>query len=276
MKRALLYLELLVILTAIFLIHNHTTGAYQPTSRGIGVMIIGAALGISSTLLQGFFRNTIADVGFMGIATAGALGSVTSIALGNEFGSRIGLFISVLFALAGYYAFGLIKNKFFTNGILLTLILSTPILLITQNKEHDGLFWILGSFTELNKLNVKHFAPFVEVGLITSFFVARKVLSNSNWVKFFVGIGTAFLIGSFVNVTGVIIGFGIFIPYLTQKLIKGDTRRILSYSALTGPILLLIIDMIVNHLNEISVTVITLLMALVLSWFSKKQAKSQK
>lgn len=275
MKRALLYLELLVILTAIFLLHNHTTSAYQPTSRGIGVMIIGAALGISSTLLQGFYRNTIADVGLMGIATAAALGSVTSISLGNEFGSRIGLFISVLFAFAGFYLFSFIKNKFLINGVLLTLILSTPILLITQNKEHDGLFWILGSFSELNKLNVKHFAPFVEVGLITSFFVARKVLSNSNLVKLFVGIGTAFLIGSFVNVTGVIIGFGLYIPYLTQKLIKGDTRRVLSYSALTGPILLLVVDMVVNHLNEVSVTVITMLLAILLSWFSKKQAKSQ-
>ena len=192
MKRALLYLELLVILTAIFLIHNHTTSAYQPTSRGIGVMIIGAALGISSTLLQGFHRNKIADVGLMGIATAGALGSVVSIALGNEFGSRVGLFISVLFALAGYYIFTFIKARYLVNGVLLTLILSTPILLMAQNKKPDGLFWVLGSFTELNKLNVKHFAPFVEVGLITSFFVARKVLSNSNWVKLFVGVGTAF------------------------------------------------------------------------------------
>ena len=49
----------------------------------------------------------------MGIATAGALGSVTSIALGNEFGSRTGLSISVLFAFAGYYIFSFVKNKFF-------------------------------------------------------------------------------------------------------------------------------------------------------------------
>lgn len=158
---------------------------------------------------------------------------------------------------------------------MLTFILSTPILFLTKNSQHDSTFWLLGSFTELNKHHVKVFAPFVEVGIITSFFVARKILNESNVVKLFVAIGSAFLIGPWVNVTGAILGFGIFIPFITKRLIKGDTRRVLSYAALTGPIILIILDVLINKLNDISVSVITLAFSLLLSLFGKKQAQRQ-
>lgn len=274
MKRALLYFGLLGILTAIFLLHNHIIDAYQPTSRGIGLIIIGAALGVSATLFQGFYRNHYADSGLMGITTGAALGSVIALKLGNTFGSRIGILISVLGAFITFYIFDWVKQRFFVNGILLTLILSTPIIFLSKGASHDSTFWLLGSTHELTKHHVKVFAPFVEIGIITSFFVARKVLSSSSVVKLFIGIGSAFLIGPWVNVTGAILGFGAFIPYLTRKLIKGDTRRVLSYAALTAPILLIAIDILINILNEISVSVITLSLALLLSRFSKQEANS--
>jgi iron complex transport system permease protein len=274
-KRALLYFGLLLILSAIFIIHNHSIQAVQPTSRGIGLIIIGAGLGITATLFQGFYKNEFADSGLMGLTSGAALGSIVSLKLGNEFGSRIGILISVLFALVTFYIFDSIKNKFLINGILLTFILSTPIIFLTKNTDHDSTFWLLGSFTELNKHHVKVFAPFVEIGIITSFFVARKILSSSKYVKIFVAIGSAFLIGPWVNVSGAIIGFGIYIPYLTRLLIKGDTRRVLSYAALTAPIILLLLDILINKLNDISVSVIALTFSLLLSRFGKKQANSK-
>lgn len=266
---------LLTILTAIFLIHNHTITAEQPTSRGIGLIVIGAGLGITATLLQGFYGNQIADPGLMGITTGAALGSVVAIKLGNEFGSRAGILISVLFALITFYIFDWAKSKFVTTGILLTLILSTPIVLLTKGTAHDGTYWILGSFQELNKHHVKVFAPFVEVGIITSFFIARKIGAKNSAVKFFVALGSAFLIGPYVNVTGAIIGFGIFIPHLTRLVIKGDTRRVLSYAALTSPIILLLVDIVINKMNEVSVTLVALLLTLVLSRFCKQEANSK-
>lgn len=275
MKRALLYFGLLLILSAIFIIHNHSIQAPQPTSRGIGLIIIGAGLGITSTLFQGYYKNQIADSGLMGLTTGAALGSLVSLKLGNEFGSRAGILISVLFAFITFYIFDSIKNRFVINGLLLTFILSTPIIFLANNSAHDGTFWLLGSFTELNKHHVKVFAPFVEIGIITSFFIARKIGSDAKKIKFFVGLGSAFLIGPWVNVTGAIIGFGIFIPFLTRILIKGDTRRVLSYAALTAPIILIILDIAINKLNDVSVTVAALTLSLILSWFSKKQANSQ-
>ena len=111
--------------------------------------------------------------------------------------------------------------------------------------------------------------------MCSSDLVARHILNKNAQIKLFVGLGAAFLIGPWVNVTGAILGFGIFIPYLTRKLIKGDTRRVLSYAALTAPILLIALDILINLLNEISVSVITLIVALLLSRFSKQEAYSQ-
>ena len=275
MKRALLYFELLIVLVIVFLIHNHVIKGFQPTSRGIGVIIIGAALGISSTIFQGYFKKVIAEPGIMGISTGATLGAVIAIKSGAEFGSYQGIATSILFGLISFYIFDLIKNRFLINGLILTLILSIPIVLLTLNEKHNPLFWTLGSFTELNKVHVKKFAPIVEIGIITSFFIARKIKDNSPKVKFFVALGAAFLIGPFTNVTGAVIGFGLFIPAITRKLIKGDTRRTLSYAALVGPILLLLIDILISHLNNVSASVIAISIAAVLPRSGKEQPQSE-
>ena len=274
MRRALLYLGLLTILTGTFLLHNHSITAFQPTSRGIGLIVIGAALGISSTLLQGFYKNLNADPGFMGITTGSVLGAILGIHLGFQFGSRIGILIAVGFALISFYIFDWASKSFLTNGILITLIFSTFILLLTERTKLDGTYWTLGSFKELDKHNVKLFAPFVEVGIITSFFIARHISKISARNKLAVGIGVAFLIGPFVATTGALIGFGLFVPNLTRRLIKGDTRRVLSYAALVGPIVLLLMDIAVNHLNEISVSALAIPLGFLLSRFGKEQAQS--
>ena len=89
MKRAILYLELLIALVAIFLIHNHSINAYQPTSRGIGLIIIGAALGVSATLLQGFFQDTYSDVGLLGISSGATIGASIALLSGAKLGSYL-------------------------------------------------------------------------------------------------------------------------------------------------------------------------------------------
>ena len=273
MKRALLYLQLLIVLVAIFLIHNHSISAYQPTSRGIGLIIIGAALGVSATLLQGFFQDTYSDVGLLGISSGATIGASIALLSGAKLGSYLGISISILFAFISFYKYRYLKARFKFGGILLLLAYSLIIFLLNLKKSPNSLFWTLGSFTQLNKIHVRTFAPFVEVGIITSFFIARKLFPNKKSTAFFVAVGTAFLIGPFTNITGAVIGFGAFIPTLTKKLINGDTRRILSYAALVGPIILLLLDIAINHLNEISISVLSIPLFLVLSRFSKQQAQ---
>jgi ABC-type Fe3+-siderophore transport system permease subunit len=48
--------------------------------------LVGAALGVSGTALQGLFRNPLADPGLLGIASGAALCAVLVIVLGDELG----------------------------------------------------------------------------------------------------------------------------------------------------------------------------------------------
>ena len=77
------------------------------------------------------------------------------------------------------------------------------------------------------------------------------------------------------NVTGALIGFGLFIPAITRKLVKGDTRKVLSYAALIGPILLLTIDILISDLNNVSVSVIAVTIAALLPRTGKEQPQSE-
>ena len=209
----------------------------------------------------------------MGISSGATIGAAIALISGAKLGSYLGITLSILFAFITFYKYRYLKSRFKFGGIFLLIGYSLIIFLLNLKKTPNSLFWTLGSFTQLNKMHVRTFAPFVEVGIITSFFIARKLFSKKTQTTFFVALGVAFLIGPFTNITGAVIGFGAFIPALTKKLIKGDTRRILSYAALVGPIFLLLLDIAINHLNEISISVLSIPLFLVLSRFSKQQAQ---
>ena len=183
MRRALLYLGLLTILTGTFLLHNHSITAFQPTSRGIGLIVIGAALGISSTLLQGFYKNLNADPGFMGITTGSVLGAILGIHLGFQFGSRIGILIAVGFALIFFYIFDWASKSFLTNGILITLIFSTFILLLTERAKLDGTYWTLGSFKELDKRTLGQLLLNLKVDKVVESLQSNEETTNSTISK---------------------------------------------------------------------------------------------
>src|SRR5258705_9150035 len=46
---------------------------------------VGAALAVSGALMQGMFRNPLADPGLVGVSSGAALAAVAAIALGNGF-----------------------------------------------------------------------------------------------------------------------------------------------------------------------------------------------
>ncbi len=46
---------------------------------------VGAALGVSGAMMQGMFRNPLADPGIVGVSSGAALAAVATIALGNSF-----------------------------------------------------------------------------------------------------------------------------------------------------------------------------------------------
>lgn len=68
--------------------------------------LVGAALGVSGTALQGLFRNPLADPGLLGIASGAALAAVAVIVLGDELGLArlMGLYALPVAASSGDWA----------------------------------------------------------------------------------------------------------------------------------------------------------------------------
>ncbi len=84
--------------------------------------IVGAALGISGGIMQGLFRNSMADPGIIGVSSGGATGAVVAIATGA---STVSTFFLPLFAfigsggfLGGLFFFWLRGGGFFVGCLL--------------------------------------------------------------------------------------------------------------------------------------------------------------
>ena len=76
-------------------------------------ILVGAALAVSGAVMQGLFRNPLADPGIVGVAGGAGLGAISIIVLGSTL-------LSPLVVLSGLYALPLAA---FCGGLLTTLIL---------------------------------------------------------------------------------------------------------------------------------------------------------
>ncbi|NUS67742.1 MAG: iron chelate uptake ABC transporter family permease subunit, partial [Ensifer adhaerens] len=80
--------------------------------RAVLGMLVGASLAVSGVVMQGLFRNPLADPGLVGVSSGASLGAVLLIVLGTAtFGP--------LFALFGFYA---LPVAAFFGGLVTTLL----------------------------------------------------------------------------------------------------------------------------------------------------------
>src|SRR5262245_55110196 len=82
--------------------------------RTILAVFVGAALAVAGAMLQGLFRNPLADPAIIGVSGGAALGAVSVIALGHSFAEP-------WIALLGIYA---VPAAAFTGGMAATLVLA--------------------------------------------------------------------------------------------------------------------------------------------------------
>jgi iron complex transport system permease protein len=98
--------------------------------------LVGAALGVSGTALQGLFRNPLADPGLLGIASGAALCAVVVIVLGDELGFT---------GLMGLYA---LPVAAFLGGLGVTLVVYR----LAQGQEGTSIAGLLLAGIALNAL----------------------------------------------------------------------------------------------------------------------------
>ena len=255
-------------------------------SRAVLAFLVGAALSLSGAILQGYFRNPMADPFVVGVSSGASLGAVAALSLGvgvTAFGfSGQGLmaFASGLGIVSLVYLLSLRRGDFRVETLLLTGIAAgalasalTSFLLFMRSDSFDqAVFWLLGSFHLADWAQVGAVAPWFALCLLLASWLARdmNLLALGDETAQALGcpvrrVRKAFLaIASLlaalsVSVSGIIGFVGLVVPHWVRLLIGPDHRRLFAASSLAGGTFLVYCDLLARTLlpAELPIGVIT-------------------
>lgn len=255
-------------------------------SRAVLAFLVGAALALAGAILQGYFRNPMADPFVVGVSSGASLGAVLAASLGFEaaaFGfSGPGLlaFASGLGIVSLVYVLSLRRGGFKVETVLLTGIAAgalasalTSFFLFMRSDSYDqAVFWLLGSFQLAEWGQVASVGPWFAVCLAAALWLARDMdlLALGDEAaqalgcpvgrvrKAFLGM-SALLAALSVAVSGVIGFVGLVVPHWVRILIGPAHRPLFAASALAGGTFLLYCDLIARNVlaAELPIGVIT-------------------
>lgn len=240
-------------------------------------VLIGAALAVSGLLMQGLFRNPLADPGLVGVSSGAALGAVVIIVLGTTmfapFTLALGIFALPLAAFGGGLITTAILYRVATrNGqtAIATMLLAgiaiaalagaisgVLVFLASDAQLRDLTFWSLGSLAGATWVKIAAAGPIILVALMVSAFLAKGLNAltlgeataahlgvSVQRFKFVTIVAVAAATGASVAVSGGIGFVGIVVPHLLRLVIGPDHRYLLPASALLGASFLLMADAI--------------------------------
>ena len=257
--------------------------------RIVLALLVGSALGVAGAVMQGLFRNPMADPGIIGVSTGGALGAVIAISTGAQAAFALALpamsFAGASGALVLVFAVASVGGRFSMSALLLSGVaigafiaaIISAIILFTENLEaqRDMLFWLAGGLDSSRWSDVHLAVPFILFGVAVSVFLSRdlNLLMVSEDEARALGVrvsltrnsllGVASLItGTAVAFSGTIAFVGLIVPHALRLVVGADHRTLIPLSALGGGVFLLAADTLARLVispAEVSVGIITAL-----------------
>ncbi len=234
----------------------------------------GAALRISGAVMQGLFRNPLADPGLIGVSAGGALAAVSVIVLGTRIGLPelggltlpIAAFLGALIVTAVIYRISQVDGRVVISIMLLAGVAANALagaligfLAFLSDEEQLRLltFWSLGSVGGANWQTSLPAMMVMLVATLCSLKLARAlnalVLGEDDALHLGVAVGslkrraallTALAVGAAVSACGIIGFVGLVTPHLVRLIAGPDHRFVLPVSALAGAILLTLADLL--------------------------------
>ena len=245
--------------------------------RVLLAVFVGGALAVAGTMMQGLFRNPLADPGIIGVSSGAALAAVTVIALGNSLAAPWVRGFGVYALPAAAFLGGFATTTFLTMAagrrgqlaigtLLLTGIavsalagsLTGLIAFASDDRElRDLTLWTLGSLAGANWAKVVAIIPFAVIlvwavprttralnGLLLGEAEAFHLGIDVERSKRMIVLLTAAAVGAAVAVAGIIGFVGIIVPHLVRLFAGPDHRIVLPGSAILGAILVVAADII--------------------------------
>ncbi|HCG9711027.1 TPA: iron ABC transporter permease [Vibrio parahaemolyticus] len=263
--------------------------------RTILCMFIGAILAICGVVMQGLFRNPLAEPGIIGVSAGAALGGAFAIVVFAEFSQNhpqlmnlaaLPLFAFLGGALTTVLVYWLGTNKFGTSvtimllaGVAISALSGAAIGFLSFSADdqmlRDLTLWSMGSLAGANWAGI----GLASVTLVVLLFWFHKKAMSLNALLLgesearHLGVPVQKLkrqlillsavgVGVTVSICGAIGFIGLVIPHLGRMLAGPDHRTLLPISALLGALLLTCADMIARVLlapAELPVGIVTAL-----------------
>lgn len=238
--------------------------------RVLLAVLIGGALAVSGAVMQGLFRNPLADPGLLGISTGAALSVAFTIlvplplpAVLIMYGHTLAAFVGSLAVCILLYALSQRGHGNLTRlmlaGIAINALAGATIGVISYISDDQQLrqfsLWSMGSLGQAQWFTLAIAASLIIPAIIICLRLSRllNLLQLGDEEAHYLGVNvesvkrrllllSAMLVGAAVAMSGVIGFIGLVVPHLIRLQLGSDHRWLLSGSVLGGACLLLVAD----------------------------------
>ncbi len=244
--------------------------------RALLGLFAGAALGLAGAVMQGFFRNPLADPGLIGVSAGAALAAVFLIVLGptlaapwlavmGPFALPVAAFLGSFAAVALIYRVSLVDGRVVVATMLLAGVAANALagagigyftFLADDAQLRTLTFWTLGSLNGATWGSIWPALALMAIAIAALSTLARPLNSlllgeseaqhlgvDVERLKLRAAFFTALGVGAATAVCGIIGFVGLVTPHLVRLLTGPDHRFVLPGSALLGGGLLAFADL---------------------------------
>jgi len=264
---------------------------YLRLPRVLLAVVVGAGLATSGTVMQGLFRNPLAEPGLLGIASGAALAAAAVTVLGKSL--WLGVYTLPLAAFAGslvtsFLVYGLAHSNSQRTSVATLLLagiainalagalINLLVYLASTEQLRILLFWSMGSLGNATWTQVLIAAPLIGIVTVSLPVYGRglNVLLLGEAEAQYLGFNVermkrtllmlvALSVGTAVAVAGTIAFIGLIVPHWLRLWIGSDHQRLLPATALLGASLLVSADLLARLViapAELPIGVITALL----------------
>ncbi|MGP9694802.1 FecCD family ABC transporter permease [Brachybacterium sp. AOP25-B2-12] len=230
-------------------------------------LLVGAALAVAGTLMQGLTRNPLADPGLLGVNAGAAFAVTLAVALLRITDIRdylVFAFCGAACAAVAVYAIAA-QGRHAPTPLRLTLVglalgavligISQSIALVSPRTFDAMRFWGAGTLADRPAATIGAILPFVAAGLVLGACttpalnalalgddLARAMGVPIALVRAGVVVAVVLLCGAATAAAGPIGFLGLMVPHIARWIVGADLRWVLALSLLLGPAVLLAAD----------------------------------
>jgi len=233
-------------------------------------LLLGANLAVAGAIMQAVTRNPLASPQVFGVNAGASFLVVLSLLVFPSLGTANLIYFAFAGALVGgvlVFSFASVRGmtalKLALVGMAIHLLLTslTKGLILFNDRITNVLYWLSGSLSDANWLELRIVLPWSIAGLLLAASLAKSLAvfqlgqdvavglgQKVTRIRLLAGISVVLLAGVTVAVAGAIGFIGLMVPHITRRLVGEDYRIVLPVAAVIGGLLLTYADVLARFI----------------------------